>query len=160
MLLYAITYSLPDMMGEKKNLNQYGQSNQDRSLWTVDDLKNFKYGESGTQKMTVYMNKLKILLDKHKVKLTLEVYPWPDQILHQDLDSCHVKHWKEWRQKNNCDFINHFPAFINNQDKEKILKEYFIESDVHWNAKGHQLIAEQFLRHYAKRDTQSFVGEK
>jgi len=42
-------------------------------------------------------------------------------------------------------FINYFPLFINATDPEEIIVHYFIKGDVHWNEKGHALIAQELI---------------
>ena len=54
--------------------------NQRRARWTMDDKLYNEYGKSGLTLAQQHMTELKKLLDKHQIKMTLAVYPWPDQI--------------------------------------------------------------------------------
>lgn len=124
-----------------------------RSMWTVDE-KIFKaYGNEGLKKAEFYMDKLYNLLKNNNISLTIAVYPWPDQIYNNDLNSIQVKHWRKWAQKNKIGFLNYFPCFISQSLKSKTnnfdkSKQYFINGDVHWNEKGHKLISNEFLAFY------------
>lgn len=122
-----------------------------RDKWTIDeDIK--KEYNLGIQKSIQYMTLLKDLLDKNNIKLTIVVYPWFTQIYHRDLNSIQVRIWKEFSEKNNNQFINLFPAFINEENKnlsiyEKILLD-FIPYDVHWNKNGSKKIFENFIKNF------------
>ena len=117
-----------------------------RSLWTINNDAYNEYGKQGISLAITRMNMLVALLKKKNIKLTLVVYPWPDQIWHKDLNSKQVVIWNEWANKNNAEFINLFPYFINELKPMEVLEKYFILGDIHWNAKGHKLVADSFLK--------------
>jgi len=95
------------------------------------------------------------LLKDHEIKLLIGVYPWPDQIVNNDLNSIQVRFWENWAKERNVRFANFFPCFIrgdaSRQANYATLDAYFINGDVHWNEKGHQLIADSFLPFYRKK---------
>ena len=125
--------------------------NQRRARWTMDDKLYNEYGKTGLALAQQHMIELKHLLNKHQIKMTLAVYPWPDQIMHKDLHSKQVSIWKTWAQSNNANFINLFPYFINEIDPMEILKKNFIVGDVHWNTEGHKLVAKGFLENFSNK---------
>ena len=131
----------------RNNLRPWEKSlNQSRGMWTLDDKLYADYGEAGLALADQHMSQLKTLLDQHGIPLTVAVYPWPDQIYHHDIDSRQVQYWRQWSKRNKTGFINLFPAFINNDlSPEQTIKTLFIQGDVHWNNKGHQLIASRLL---------------
>lgn len=131
----------------RNNLRPWKKSlNQHRGMWTLDDKLYADYGETGLALADQHMSQLKTLLDQHGISLTVAVYPWPDQIYHHDIDSRQVRYWQQWSRRNKTGFINLFPAFINNNPSpEQTIKTLFIQGDVHWNNKGHQLIASRLL---------------
>ena len=57
-----------------------------------------------------------------------------------------MKKLAELLKENDVNFIHHFPDFIvidqDNKEKFKTLKKYYIPKDVHFNKKGHRLIAD------------------
>lgn len=126
------------------SLNVYG------GMWTVDQGVYDDYGKEGISSAKKYMTMLAKLLQKNNIKLSVAVYPWPDQIFHKDLNSKQVKIWKNWSNKHNADFINLFPKFINNTEGREIINDYFILGDVHWNKEGHKLIAKSLLEYINK----------
>ena len=118
----------------------------DSNLWTVHEGLFRSWGHEGLQLMTLYMGKLLSVLDENKIRLTVAVYPSPQQIKSGDLNSIQVTYWKSWCEANGVTFINHFPSFFDPSKKtEDIIGRYFIPGDTHWNENGHRLIAEVFL---------------
>ncbi len=121
--------------------------------WTTDPELLEKYGRPGLKKMTNYMDRLRKLLETHGIKLTVAVYPWPVQILENDLDSIHAKYWENWCRQNRIELINYFPAFIapGKADPRHVIDRYFIANDAHWNRQGHELIARIFCEKFLER---------
>ena len=122
-----------------------------RDKWTIDEDVRKEYN-IGIERSVRYITLLKDLLDKNNIKLTIVVYPWFTQIYHQDLNSIQVKIWKEFSEKNNNQFINLFPTFISEENKnleiyEKILLD-FIPYDVHWNQSGTKKVFENFIKEF------------
>jgi lysophospholipase L1-like esterase len=148
-LLKGVRGLLPNRPGEAEEEEGI---NLVRSLWTVDDAVYQDYGKIGIERMKLYMNRLLELLRRHDIRLMVAVYPWPDQIIREDLDSIHVKIWKDWCEANHVRFLNFFPSFIKKGstrlEKKQVLDQYFFKGDVHWNARGHRLIGKGFLEFY------------
>lgn len=122
--------------------------NVNRSLWTIKDDVYSEYGKEGVSLALKRMNMLSKLLKEKGIKLTIAVYPWPDQVWYKDLKSKQVRIWNEWASAHNAEFINLFPLFITEVEPMKILQKYFILGDIHWNADGHRLVADNFLKQF------------
>ena len=122
--------------------------NHRRALWTIDNKYYVEYGKAGLEKAKINIIKLKKLLDKYNIKITLVVYPWPTQIYYNDLKSIQVSEWKKFCKKNDINFFNLFPYFIskNSESNKKIILEYYIENDMHWNEKGNQMVANVLIK--------------
>lgn len=116
--------------------------NKRRAMWTLDDKLYTEFGEKGLTTAATHMSQLKLLLDKKHIPLTLAVYPWPDQIYNNDVDSKQVVFWKKWASQNKVEFINLFKAFMPSSNPENTIRKYYINGDVHWNTAGHQAIYE------------------
>jgi hypothetical protein len=117
-------------------------------LWTVHDDAFEAYGREGLELARENMDRLRDLLRTRGIPLTVAVYPWPDQVTHQDLHSKQAVFWREWAAANGAGFIDYFPRFIGKAPAREVLDRYFIRGDVHWNEAGHRVIAEGFLEHY------------
>ncbi len=118
-----------------------------RSLWTINEAAFKQYGEIGLTKAKIHMNQLHQLLKEAEIPLTLVIYPWPDQIFNNDLDSRQVQFWKEWAESQGVPIINLFPDFISPaNDPKHVISQNFIPGDVHWNENGHRLVANQLMK--------------
>ncbi|MCL0045318.1 hypothetical protein M1N16_03700 [Nitrospinaceae bacterium] len=136
----------------KKETQTYENSiNLHRGSWTFDESIYKEYGEKGLKLSAKYMENLLKTLRIHGVKMTLAIYPWPDQIFHDNVDSKHVVFWENWAKKNKVAFVNHFIDFFLSKNKVgaiKTIEKYYIPGDVHLNTKGNILIKEYFLSKY------------
>jgi hypothetical protein len=119
-------------------------TNRHRSLWTINNEIFEEYGRSGLENARAHMDLLYQLLQQHNIEMTIAVYPWPDQILHADLSSRQVTFWEEWAKNHSVVFLNFFPSFISPEmDPKEVIRGNFIEGDVHWNERGHEVIARE-----------------
>lgn len=125
-----------------------GKYYQTRSLWATDESIYKKWGRKGLLLANKNMDLLYQLCKKHKIKMTIAVYPWPHQIAKHDLNSTQIKFWKAFAAKRSIGLINFFPYFINGQKAEEIINKYYISGDIHWNDAGHRLIADVLYEHY------------
>ena len=96
------------------------------------------------------MDRLAELLRARSIPLRLVIYPWPTQIERGERDNPHVAYWHEWSRRTGTPLLDLFPAFIGGEPGRQTLERLFIASDVHWNAAGHALVADE-LRRFLKR---------
>ena len=94
------------------------------------------------------MEKTFNLLKQNNIKMSLAVYPWPQQLQFDKVNSKHVKMWKKFCENKCENFINFFPVFFKEKEKSSFLevyKKYYFWNDVHFNKTGNQLIANKLL---------------
>ena len=152
-LTYHLLNMIYDFLSSHQIIARESRSNLTRGTWTFDKTIYDDWSHRGLEKMETHMDKLYELLNKHHIKLTVAVYPWPSQIYAGDLNSVQVQFWKKWCAQHHVNFINYFSYFVKgNAEKERLqlIDQYFIEDDVHWNKRGHQMIANIFLSHYTE----------
>lgn len=125
-------------------------TNVSGALWTFDEKEYNDYGIKGLKVAGDAMTKLSDFLTRRNIRLTVAVYPWPDQIVAKDLDSRQVRFWRDWTAKNNAGFLNLFPSFINDRPAEEVYEKYFIPFDYHFNEQGHEMVAAKFLEQFGK----------
>lgn len=119
---------------------------KNRITWVYDDKIYQEWGKEGVESAENYMQKLAALCKEKNIQLTVVIYPWFDII---EKNERHVKTWKNFTEKNNIPLINLFPVFSQKAKEislEEVNKIYFLEGDVHWNAKGNYLIAESIKK--------------
>jgi len=127
-----------------------------RAMWTYTNetkIKGFDYGiDQGIEEQIRTMDMIYDYLADKKIKLSIAVYPWPQTILYDVPYNKHVKIWEEFCKRRCVNFINHYPLFmnINDSDEKKIeiIKKYYQVGDIHFNAEGNKLIAEDFLKKF------------
>jgi hypothetical protein len=121
---------------------------QERALWTVEDAVWNRYGQRG---MALAQANMALLADYAKARgipLRLWVYPWPEQILRNDLESRQVTLWRAFAQQHALPFASLFPDFVKpeaQQAQQAVIDRYFINGDSHWNEAGHALVARRWL---------------
>ena len=128
-----------------------------RSMWTIDEAVFEEMGKKGLENSEHFLDLIATLTNTHEIKLTIAVYPWREQIEHNDLDSIQVNFWKEWAKKADVAFLNYFPCFIKQDnsraENSSTIDKHFFVGDAHWNETGHNVIARNFLSSY--RNTHS-----
>jgi hypothetical protein len=149
-LLYSLLAEVRKITNTKKTLSQNKVDIYDidfkRSAWTWNTSIG-GYGSMGVKgginKSLKSMELLYNLLKKNNIQLSVLVYPWPGQILHDNVNSLQVKIWKKFCMNRCKYFINVFPEAFNkvkDTNIKKFIKDHFIDGDVHFNKLGNQML--------------------
>ena len=136
--------SEPFLAAKKFGYKDFDKFWEVRDDWTVDSTTWQRWGAEGLKLAKANMEQLNSLCLQHDIKLTLVTYPWPKQIQRNEIKCPHISIWEEFAEEHGIRCINLFPDFLN-QNSSIVLKEFFIPGDVHWNKKGHLLVAESLL---------------
>ena len=97
------------------------------------------------------MSKLYELLEKRNIKLSIVVYPWPQQLENDDKNSKHVKMWEKFCKEKCDNFINLFPIFFQEKEDSGFLvtyKKYYWWNDMHFNIEGNRIVAKEILNYF------------
>ena len=81
------------------------------------------YSNYGFEESLKYMNKLYDLCTKNQINLIVSIYPWPTQILEEDLNSKQVQIWSNWAMQKKIKLINNFPLLVKKIFRLKIKKK-------------------------------------
>jgi len=125
--------------------------NEQAAYWTIDDRSDPPIGEEGLPKIETYVDRLFELTKTHNIKLTVVVFPNPDQVYYADSNSVWVSFWKNWCQRHDVPLLDCFPLLVRSQairEREQTLDRYYLPSDFHFNENGARLIANAFLDFY------------
>ena len=80
--------------------------------------------------------------------MSVGIYPWPSQIMHDKENSKVVKLFEEFCL-NKCEFFfNNFPLFfkeIKTTDRKSVVKKYYMKNDVHFNSLGNEKLFLNFI---------------
>ena len=123
-----------------------------KAMWTYqksDSIPGYEDPISKTEnEMVNNMIKLSDLLKKNNIKLSLAVYPWPQQLERDVVNSKHVKKCEEFCITRCEKFINFFPFFFEEKEKTSYLevyKKYYFWNDTHFNKEGNKVIANRLI---------------
>jgi lysophospholipase L1-like esterase len=128
-------------------------SAKDRGNWPDDPVLMERYATRGLANASQAMDRLHEDLTAAGRKLTVVVYPWPFQVLASNPDSLQVRYWREWSERRRVAFVDLFPAFVGVADAEKVIADYYIPGDCHFNAAGSRRFADAFLARFQTRKT-------
>jgi len=122
--------------------------NERAAYWTIADKSNPPLREAGLPKIETYMDCLFDLMAAHGIRLSVVIFPNPDQVYYADTNSVWVAFWKDWCQRHDVLLLDCFPLLVRDQslqDRERILDRYYLPGDFHFNENGNRLIANAFL---------------
>ena len=103
--------------------------------------------ERGLAKEQAKMIALWQELQKRNIPLSVVVYPYPSQIVHDSVESRQVRMWRDWCQGKCKRFVTLFPEFFDVRDQCPRAEpgcwylSHFIFGDMHYNATGNALVA-------------------
>ena len=123
------------------SFNWWMSMGRPRARWTIDKTLMDKWGGKGLELAGRNLDKLVELCREWQCRVTLVVYPWPDNVMAGDRDSIQVRHWRDWSAKRGVRFIDGFAPFFNDPS-QSVLHKYYIEGDVHFTEAGNRLIYE------------------
>ena len=126
----------------KAEWTYYNHENHPEYLGTIKE---------GQKNLLNVMNKIYFMLKKNNIKMTIAVYPWPQQLKHDKVNSKHAVMWKEFCEKRCNNFINYFPLFFKEKEENsflKVYKKYYFWNDVHFNKVGNKIIAKKLIEKF------------
>lgn len=103
--------------------------------------------DGGIAKEKAKMDLLWEELKQRGIPLSVVVYPWPAQLVHDSENSRQVEIWRDWCAGKCKRFISVFPAFFAAKNSCPWdqpgcwYEKYFIFGDIHYNASGHAIVA-------------------
>jgi hypothetical protein len=133
----------------------------EKSAWTyrqVSDTQPFETGyaplglEGGIAKEKAKMTLLWQELAQRNIPISVVVYPYPAQIIHDTVDSRQVRIWREWCEGKCKRFVTVFPDFFAAKEQCSRLQpgcwylKYFVFGDIHYNAAGNALVTDAVSR--------------
>jgi len=132
----------------KDRYDFWARYHQDRDQWLRDPEIFRRWGKHGLLLADQNMEKLSHLCRENNIKMHIVVYPWPFQILAKDRGSLHERHWQQFAHQRNIGFLNLYPFFINDIDAASVKNDYFCAPDIHFNAKGHEYVADILYKYW------------
>ena len=116
------------------------------------------WGRRGLEMAGANLDKIVDLCRDWRCRLTLVVYPWPDNVMEGDRDSIQVTHWRDWAAARNVRFIDGFAPFFR-ESADVTLRQYYIAGDVHFSELGNRLLYDTVKRAIGADDSDSRSAE-
>lgn len=128
-----------------------------RSAWTQIRESYINYAVKGLPQASRRMTDLLNLLRDRGIRMTVVIYPWPDQLTAKEKMNLQEIYWTAWSFKNGVSLIDCFPNFRKKTVEESF--QYYIRDDMHFNEKGHALMADIILARTQERLAKLFAKE-
>ena len=124
-----------------------------KSKWTYSKKEKID-GYWGTIKenqkeMLKNMSDLHSILEKKNINLSIGVYPWPQQLKNDNVNSEHVKMWRDFCITKCKNFIDLFPILFKEKENNGFLetyRKYYFWNDIHFNEEGNKLVAKELIK--------------
>jgi hypothetical protein len=110
-----------------------------RARWTIDPVLLKDWGERGLAVAAANLDKVVEICRDWKCRVTLVVYPWPDNIAARDQDSLQVRHWRAWAAARGVRFVDGFAPFFS-EPADAAIARYYIPGDVHFTPAGNRAL--------------------
>lgn len=122
-----------------------------RAHWTLSPrLFRNEWTQRGIRSAREHMAKLVALCREHGIRVTIAVYPWTVQVERRNLKSVQVRLWRAFAEEHDVGFIDLFPSLITELSYPDFAARYILPGDAHWNADGHELVADGVWPHVEK----------
>ena len=158
-----ITYLISNLIWWNLNFKKYFGSysfdylekNFYRTAWTYNDNISH-YGGAKCMEYMIVSLKNKVdqiykLLKINNIDLSIIVAPWPGSLIHDNVNSRHVKLWRKFCESRCKKFVNLYPYFFDYAEKNgkiNTINKFFFKYDVHYNNLANKIIADHLIKNY------------
>jgi hypothetical protein len=145
---YSLSVSLFQRLGRKTELynrvvGYQWKYSEERSKWPDDEGVFNEWGKLGLKMAASNMDTIVDMQRSARKQMVLVIYPWPQQIMSGSFRNQQTSFWRDYCKSNGITLINLFDSFEQacmRMGKEKVMSDYFISGDVHWNENGHAFV--------------------
>lgn len=108
--------------------------------------------KTGLAKETAKMTQLWQELEKRNIPISVVVYPYPSQLVHDNVNSQQVQIWQQWCQDKCKRFVSLYPVFFAAKEQCPRLQpgcwyaKLFIFGDIHYSDAGNALVADAVVK--------------
>ena len=123
----------------------------ERYTWIDDPEVRKRWGDDGLVIAKAYMRLLIGLARERGIRVSMGIYPGAMNI---GMDTRFYEgEWTRFAHEQGVPLLNLFEPFqALRGTRDEILRDYYIPGDVHWNDRGHRLVAETWFRTWCGRD--------
>lgn len=138
---FAIVHLVHDL-SVASSFNQQMSFGRPRARWTFDPVLLESWGRRGLEVAGGNLDRIVGVCRDWKCRVTLVVYPWPDNVAVGDRDSLQVRHWRDWAAARGVRFVDGFAPFFR-EPADVVIGKYFIAGDVHFTEAGNRLLYDE-----------------
>ncbi|MGQ0583110.1 MAG: hypothetical protein ACT4O6_14330 [Reyranella sp.] len=138
---FAVVHLVHDL-SVASSFNQQMSFGRPRARWAFDPVLLESWGRRGLEVAGGNLERVVDICRDWKCRVTLVVYPWPDNVAAGDRDSLQVRHWRDWAAARGVRFVDGFAPFFREPAGVAIGK-YFIPGDVHFTEAGNRLLYDE-----------------
>ena len=113
-----------------------------RARWSLDPALMEAWGKRGLEIAAANLDRIVAQCREWSCRLTLVVYPWPDNVAAGDREGIQVRYWRDWSAGRGVRFIDGYAPFFR-EDAYASVRKHFILGDVHFSEGGHRAIFEE-----------------
>ncbi len=129
----------------------------DRAAWTYTtnpEVEKRAYGpygiEGGIKRAEARVRQLAEDLKKYDIGLMIVVYPWPQQLKFDKVDSRQVGIHRKLAADLGAKFLDLFPTFFHLMATDPDWRKYYREGDVHFSPIGNDIVADKIIACYER----------
>jgi hypothetical protein len=145
---YSLIVSVFQHIGRKTNaynsiVGYQWKYSEERSKWPDDERIFSEWGCMGLSLAAANMDTIIEMQRQEGKEMVMVIYPWPQQIISGSFRNHQTSFWQAYCSRKGVILVNLFDAFereCQRMGKEKVLADYFISGDVHWNERGHAFV--------------------
>jgi hypothetical protein len=100
-----------------------------------------------------HMEELHKMLQERNIKLSIGIYPWPNQLKYDVVNNKQAKIWRDFCVEKCSYFINTMPAFfkyLQSNGEVKTYQDLYFYGDVHFNNNGNRIVFEEIKKNFQK----------
>ena len=138
---FAVVHLVHDL-SVSSSFHQRMSFGRSRARWPFDPVLLESWGRHGLEVAGGNLDRIVATCRDWHCRVTLVVYPWPDNVAAGDRDSLQVRHWRDWAAVRGVRFVDGFAPFFREPADVAICK-YFIAGDVHFTEAGNRLLFDE-----------------
>ena len=138
---FAVVHLVHDL-SVSSSFHQRMSFGRSRARWTFDPVLLESWGRHGLEVAGGNLDRIVATCRDWHCRVTLVVYPWPDNVAAGDRDSLQVRHWRDWAAVRGVRFVDGFAPFFR-EPADVAIGKYFIAGDVHFTEAGNRLLFDE-----------------
>ncbi|MEW5850735.1 MAG: SGNH/GDSL hydrolase family protein [Myxococcota bacterium] len=126
---------------EWKTLDEF---ERERAMWTSRPDLIDRWARRGLELGARHMDELLALCRAHNIRVSMAVYPWPQQVVKGEVEPLQRRFWEEFAAARGVPLVEYFSTVA--VEGWERARRYYVDGDLHLNDVGHELFADRWLQ--------------